>query len=380
MEQSWQTRRRPTLFGWSASRFKFPSRHYNCIDMGPPALKYARTSDGVNIAYLALGEGPTLVFASNIFGEAQGYELPWPHYREVTDMLVRRGYRVVRYDVRGMGYSDRDVSDTSLAARIKDLEAVIQALELRQFDLAGLDLGAATALAFAAEHPGRVSRLIAISPWVSGQRMFDLTDLRMVSATEPNAEREWELFSKLIGTSVTSFVDKELGELTATMIRRSTTPRGLFAYYDASREIELSSMLGRIKAPTLVIHETEFPFGSRELCQQVAAMIPNARFVVVKGPSIAGRMHDEHVDVIDSFLKEGALTPSPREPAHTLTAREAQVLAHVAAGLSNKEIAAKLSLSVSTIERHLVNIYTKIGARGRADATAFALRNGLAEV
>jgi DNA-binding CsgD family transcriptional regulator len=61
-----------------------------------------------------------------------------------------------------------------------------------------------------------------------------------------------------------------------------------------------------------------------------------------------------------------------------LTAREAEVLARVAAGRSNKEIAAELVLSVRTVERHVDNAYRKIGARNRADATAYALRHGLA--
>jgi DNA-binding NarL/FixJ family response regulator len=60
-----------------------------------------------------------------------------------------------------------------------------------------------------------------------------------------------------------------------------------------------------------------------------------------------------------------------------LTPREVQVLRHVAAGETNKEIASRLCLAVSTVERHLVNLYTKIGARGRADAIAYALRHGL---
>jgi DNA-binding NarL/FixJ family response regulator len=60
-----------------------------------------------------------------------------------------------------------------------------------------------------------------------------------------------------------------------------------------------------------------------------------------------------------------------------LTAREVQILGQVAAGSTNKEIASQLGLAVSTVERHLVNLYTKIGARGRADAIAFALRHRL---
>jgi DNA-binding CsgD family transcriptional regulator len=61
-----------------------------------------------------------------------------------------------------------------------------------------------------------------------------------------------------------------------------------------------------------------------------------------------------------------------------LTVREAEVLRRVAKGQSNKEIAAELVLSVHTVERHITNLYAKIDTRGKADATAFAIRHGLA--
>ena len=60
-----------------------------------------------------------------------------------------------------------------------------------------------------------------------------------------------------------------------------------------------------------------------------------------------------------------------------LTSRETEVLALVASGHSNKEIAQQLSISVHTVQRHVANIYNKIGARGRADATAYALKHRL---
>ena len=49
----------------------------------------------------------------------------------------------------------------------------------------------------------------------------------------------------------------------------------------------------------------------------------------------------------------------------------------VAAGRTNKEIADALVLSVRTVERHITNVYGKIGARGRADAAAYTLTHGL---
>lgn len=77
----------------------------------PSAMKYATTLDDVRIAYMSHGDGPSIVFASNIFGDLTGYRTGWPHMKEVTDRLVRLGWRVIRYDVRGMGYSDRNVAD-----------------------------------------------------------------------------------------------------------------------------------------------------------------------------------------------------------------------------------------------------------------------------
>ena len=100
-------------------------------------MQYVTTSDGVRIAFMSLGSGPPVVFASNIFGELNAYRIGWPHCREVTDRLVALGWRVIRYDVRGMGSSDRDVEDLSLEGRVRDLEAVVSHLGLERFALGG---------------------------------------------------------------------------------------------------------------------------------------------------------------------------------------------------------------------------------------------------
>ena len=91
-----------------------------------------RLATGSEIAYISVGDGPPLVFASNIFGEATGYCTGFPHTREVTDRLVRLGSRVIRYDHRGMGASDRDVKDLSLEGRVRDLAAVVGHFGLRR--------------------------------------------------------------------------------------------------------------------------------------------------------------------------------------------------------------------------------------------------------
>jgi pimeloyl-ACP methyl ester carboxylesterase/DNA-binding CsgD family transcriptional regulator len=358
-------------------------------------MQSVTTSDDVKIAYLSLGEGPPIVFASNIFGDAHHYHREWPHVRGITDRLVGLGWRVVRYDHRGMGFSERHVADLSLEARVRDLTAVVAQLGLARFALVGLDLGAATAVAYAVQHEASVSHLVLLSPWASGAQMFALPDLRVAALAAPTGEtapatndREWKVFAHVLGSVATAFEERDLGVQAAENILQSTSPSGLAAYYKASAAIDITTLLPRVAVPTLVIHEPAFRFGSFALCQEVAAGIRDAQFVIVADNSIAGRVHDGHVTAIDQFLRSGTVTArTPRAPTDPLpvplvapdrlTSREVQVLRQVAAGLTNKEIAAELAVAVSTVERHLVNLYTKIGARGRADAVAYALRHGL---
>jgi DNA-binding NarL/FixJ family response regulator len=79
----------------------------------------------------------------------------------------------------------------------------------------------------------------------------------------------------------------------------------------------------------------------------------------------------------DRLSGEAAASTGIHAPAR-LTAREVEVLRLIAAGLSNREMAAALCRSERTVERHIENIYRKIDARSKADATAFVFRHHLA--
>jgi pimeloyl-ACP methyl ester carboxylesterase/DNA-binding CsgD family transcriptional regulator len=337
----------------------------------------------VRIAYVSVGDGLPLVFASNIFGDANRYCGGDSHVREVTDRLAQLGWRIIRFDHRGMGASDRKVAELGLAARVRDLDAVVRALRLERFALGGVDIGGATAIAYAVEHAAAVSDLLLLSPWALGVRYLQIPALRAAYSAEAPGEHEWRLFANILGSVAAGFKDPELVRRHTDFLLQTTSPQALSEFNAGNALIDIRDLLQRVTAPTLVTHEPAFPFGSFELCQEVASGIPNAEFLVVNDNSIAGRVHTENVAAFDRFMRTGSARPSisataaqPVTPLHdhTLTPREIQVLQHVAGGATNKEIAADLGVAVSTIERHLVNLYTKIGARGRADAVAYALR------
>ncbi len=110
------------------------------------------------------------------------------------------------------------------------------------------------------------------------------------------------------------------------------------------------------------------------LVERLATVIP-ARAPLVAAEILA----TDTLAAPHSEMPERVPEPQPGNPAAAewLTPREGEVLRLIAGGLSNREIAAKLFLSVRTAERHIANIYKKIGAHSKADATAFAFNNGL---
>jgi DNA-binding NarL/FixJ family response regulator len=282
-----------------------------------------------------------------------------------------------------MGSSDRNVDDLSLEARVRDLEAVVSHLGLEEFALGGVDIGAATAISYAVNSHAALSALVLLTPWASGARYLQIPRLRAAYSAEPMADDDSKVFASIMGSVATAFQDSDLVRLHTELFLQSTTAAGLAAYNAANARIDITELLPRVKVPTLVIHESPFPFGSYELCREVAAGIPAARFVIITDNSLAGRVHDANVTAINGFLRStaaGSHVSGPTTlPSATdrLTARELQVLRLVAAGSTNKQIASALGVAVSTLERHLVNLYTKIGARGRADAIAYALRHRL---
>ncbi|HEX2036767.1 MAG TPA: tetratricopeptide repeat protein [Chloroflexota bacterium] len=73
----------------------------------------------------------------------------------------------------------------------------------------------------------------------------------------------------------------------------------------------------------------------------------------------------------------GPVAPSAPPAPAGLSAREVEVLRLVAAGKSNREIAAELVVSVRTVEHHVASIYGKLGVRGRLEASTYAMRQGL---
>ncbi len=353
-----------------------------------PRIRYVTSSDGVSIAFWTLGEGKPLVCL------AGG---PWCHVESWYVPECRRWYErlaqkrmLVWYDLRGTGFSEREVSDYSLEALVADVEAVVDRLGLDEFAMLGAADAGPVAVAYAARHPERISRLVL---WCSWARTSDLRSPRM-EAWFRLMDQDWELTTDTCVHIALGWSVGEAGRDAAKHLRESVAPEAMRGALAAVGTFDVTELLPRLKAPTLVLHRSNIPWLPVDIARTLASRIPEARLIVLEGESTAPYLGDTEAaaGAIDEFLAERermaqweAGVPSterekPREARASsdgLTVREVEVLRRLAGGKTNGEIADELYVSVRTVERHIANIYAKIGTRGRANATAYVLTRGL---
>ena len=129
-------------------------------------IRYCTTSDGVRLAYATTGNGPPLVKASNWLTHLD-FEWGSPIWRHWYTALSRH-HRLVRYDERGNGMSQRDVSDVSFDTWVRDLETIVDAAGLDRFPLLGISRGGPIAIAYAVKHPERVTQLVLYGAFAVG--------------------------------------------------------------------------------------------------------------------------------------------------------------------------------------------------------------------
>jgi class 3 adenylate cyclase len=246
-----------------------------------PRIQYAKTSDGVNIAYYAVGEGPPLVYLP--FTPFSHVQLEWqiPECRRWYEQLAA-GRTFVRYDGRGTGLSDREVTDFSLAAQIRDLEAVVDRLRLERFALFGAVDSGMTAMAYAAQHPERVSHLVL---WCTWARRADVSGHPRTQALRALLDQDWEVYTETAARAVLGWREEGQARQLTAFFRQCTTPEGLRALADGLYEIDVKEQLGDITCPTLVLHRREIPRVDLAVTRDMATRIPNANLILLEGAS-----------------------------------------------------------------------------------------------
>ena len=360
--------------------------------MDAPPIQYARTDDGVNIAYWTIGSGPPLLHLVNhAFSHV---ELEWrvPALRDWYEKMAGR-FRVVRLDFRSSGLSD-DVHDSlGIDAYVRDIEAVVRAIEVDRLAVFAISAACTVAMRFAARHPDDVASLALFAPWL---RMPDSRrDAFEASRSMMRSDPDWWAKS----FAATRSEQQDAGGHYERVIRNSISPEVHSNVVDAWVAIDVHEDAPKIRCPTLVTSGRFMQ--TPEVAREVATAIPSAQLAVfdVDAEDPYFMTPELALDTILSFVAEGFLgdapvhdrgTVAPGDAAQSpgrasasaqgatgLTTREIEVTRLVAQGLSNNAIGEQLEISSGTATRHVHNILNKTGRSNRVELTRYAIERGL---
>ena len=343
-------------------------------------IRFASSADGVRIAYAQSGQGDPLVWGPHWMSHLE-WEPQTPVWGPWLRALSRRN-RLLRYDTRGTGLSDRDPPSMSFEDQLSDLEAVVDAAGLERFALLGMSWGGAIAIRYATRHPEQVSRLLLFDGFARGplargtasvpraafEAMCTLVEagwgqdnpaFRQMFTTQfwPRATLEhWQAFNELQRRSCAS-------DLAARLIRLTAT-------------IDVTADLPQVRCPTLVLHcrgDQRAPFDEGRL---VAAGIPDARFEPLPSdnhlPLQGEPAYDTALALIDGFLGR----PAGAGTFDTLSLREREIVELLARGLDNAQIAAHLNLAEKTVRNRVSALFAKLGVENRGQAIVRARNAG----
>jgi pimeloyl-ACP methyl ester carboxylesterase/DNA-binding CsgD family transcriptional regulator len=359
------------------------------------SIRYLRTPDGVRLAWAESGRGPTLVKAANWLTHLElEWESPvWRHWIR----FFAGAFRFVRYDERGCGMTDWNVGDLGVRHWVNDLEAVVDvAVPSGPMALLGVSQGAAPAIEFAVRHPERVSHLILYGGYAQGwRRRGDEVGARHYESVVDLIEQGWGGANPVFRQLFTSrFIpggnDQQLDWFNELCVK-TTSPQNAAALLAARAEVDVRSLLGQVRVPTLVLHarlDEVVPIVNGRI---LAAEIPHAEFVELDSANHilldAEPAWERFCDAIREFTGvspgevpaatgTGADAPAAALVFAALSPRERQVLVLLTEGRSNAEIATRLAISDKTVRNHVSNLFDKLGVWSRAQAIVFARDHG----
>ncbi len=277
--------------------------------MGSPEIRYARTEDGVGIAYATMGSGPPLV---RVIGWFTHLEVEWqlPEARQLWERFAQNQL-LVRYDGRGMGLSD-PAEEFSLATRLADLEAVVEAAGLERFALLGISEGAHQAIAYAIQHPDRVTHLILYAPGVvpddEARRAMAKTFrtwLFMIDEGWGKSSATYRDFMPklFLGSNATPERIQWFAELTRAS---APGPRAAKYFRSSGHGPELLEMAKALTVPTLVVQRRGDNLCPPDWSRRLAALIPGARFLLQEGDDhtlvLGGPGSEDFVKALEHFM------------------------------------------------------------------------------
>ena len=332
-------------------------------------VRFCTAPTGARIAHASAGTGPALLVPAAWISHL---ELLWqdPAYRAFFTPLTA-AHTVVQYDRPGCGLSEPWPGPQELDTDVAVLQAVADHLNLERFDVLGISLGAPVSVAFAARFPERVNRLILYGGYADGRQ---IASPGVRAAMLDMIRAHWGLGSEVLADIFLPDGSAESKALFARLQREAAPARSAAEVLAQCYEIDVADLLAQVAAPTLVLHRREDRAIPYRAGRDLAAQIPGARLV-----SLPGRSHfpfvGEAAPVVRAILEFLGDTPAlpgrAGRASDELTARQLQVAALVAEGLTNRQIAERLGIEERSAEGHVERIRLRLGVTSRAQVAAW---------
>jgi class 3 adenylate cyclase len=289
------------------------------VDM--PETRYVK-SDDVHVAYQVVGEGPfDLLFVP---GFVSNIEAAWRNpdqsafFRRLSSFC-----RLILFDKRGTGLSDRGAHDFTLEQRMHDVQAILDAIGSKQAALFGVSEGGPMSLLYAATHPERTSALVVYGSYAKRSKTTDYPfgwDDRQWAHVIEDIEKNWGTIHFASVGGVVGHADARKAELLAAYYRASASPGAAAAIMRMNREIDVRDILAATRVPTLVLHRTADPLIEIGHGRFLAEHVPDARLIELAGqehmPWLGDR--DAVLGAVEQFLTGSQRTQQPERVLATI--------------------------------------------------------------
>jgi pimeloyl-ACP methyl ester carboxylesterase/DNA-binding CsgD family transcriptional regulator len=328
-------------------------------------LGLAELEDGTALRFAVVGTGPIAIYVP---GWVSHLELGWalPAEREFYEGLAA-GRTLVRYDRPGCGMSGPTDRADLVELELEVLQLVAKTVGAEHFDLIGASFGAPLAVRWAARRPESISRLVLYGGWVDGDAVAAPAVRKHVLGL---VDQHWGFASDVLTEIFAPDADAGFRAVFSRYQRESSSAAFARRLLAACYDIDVADDLGRITAPTTVIHRRDDRAVPIAEGARLANGISDATLIVLAGRTHIPFAGDAH-SVLNAMRGGLGLPPLDRGTPPSVTPRQLQVAALIAQGWSNRQIADELVITERSAESHVERIRARLGFRSRAQIAAW---------
>jgi pimeloyl-ACP methyl ester carboxylesterase/DNA-binding CsgD family transcriptional regulator len=348
-------------------------------------IRFCTAPDDVRLAYAISGDGPPLVMSIPWLTdlECRSQSLVWRPWLEAFSA----DHKLLSYDLRGCGLSNRNPAELSLEAWIHDFESVVDAADFKQFSILATCQHGPVAIEYAAKHPERVRKIVLYCTYARGRmkrpdRPFETEKTRVAASLLRTGWAQDDALLQIWAHAFQPGGSLEHWRSWCDFQRAATSAETATRMIETGWNVDVSNAARKIKCPVLVLHSEGDQVVPIEEGRALVSLIPGSRFIEIDSenhmPLADEPAWPRVVSDIRNFLAESA----PARPAHALpleelTPRELSVLEGIADGMDNAQLAASLGISEKTVRNHITRIFDKTNVKHRYEAIVRARDAGL---